>query len=56
MVLGSVLIPFVYMLLSRFPRTNYFIEKTVFSPLYILASFVIDFVVGGAWFYLWALT
>ena len=29
------------------------IEETVFSPLYILASFVIDSVTIGAWFCLW---
>ena len=31
-----------------------FIEETVFSPLYILASFVKDKVSIGAWVYLWA--
>ena len=31
------------------------IEETVFSPLYILASFVKDKLPVGAWDYLWAL-
>ena len=31
-----------------------FIEETVFSPVYILASFVKDKVPTGAWVYLWA--
>ena len=30
------------------------IEETVFSPLYILASFVIDYCTIGMWVYLWA--
>ena len=30
------------------------IEETVFSPLYVLASFVKDKVPTGAWVYLWA--
>ena len=30
------------------------VEETVFSPLYILASFVIDQLTIGAWVYLWA--
>ena len=40
MVLRSVLISFFYIWLSSFPSTT--IEEIVFSPLYILASFVID--------------
>ena len=52
MVLGSVLISFFYIWLSRFPSTT--IEETVFSPLYILSSFVIDQLTIGAWVYLWA--
>ena len=39
-VLGSVLISSFYMYLSTFPAP--LIEETVFSPLYILTSFVID--------------
>ena len=31
------------------------VEETVFSPLYILASFVIDSLTIGAWVYFWAL-
>ena len=31
-----------------------FIEETIFSPLYIFASFVKDKVPIGAWVYLWA--
>ena len=50
MVLGSVLISFFYTQLSSFPSTT--IEETVFSPLYILASFVTDQVSTGT--YLWA--
>ena len=30
------------------------IEETVFSPLYILASFAIDWLIIGAWVYPWA--
>ena len=30
------------------------IEETVFSPLYILASFIIDQLTLGVWIYLWA--
>ena len=44
----SVLISFLYMYLSSFPST------TVFSPVYILASFIKDRVTIGAWVYLWA--
>ena len=40
MVLKNVLISFIYMWLSSFPAT--YVEETIFSPLYILASFVID--------------
>ena len=49
-VLGSVLISFFYMELSSFPAP--LIEEAVFSPLYILASFVKDKVPMGAWVYL----
>ena len=49
-VLGSVLISFFYMQLSSFPL----VEDAIFSPLYILASFVKDKVSIGAWIYLWA--
>ena len=30
------------------------IEEPVFSPLYILTSFVVDYLTTGAWVYLWA--
>ena len=40
MVLGSVLISFFTCSCPVFPAP--LIEETVFSPLYILASFVID--------------
>ena len=33
---------------------NPFIKETVFTPLYGLASFVIDQLTMGAWIYLWA--
>ena len=32
-----------------------FVEETVFSPLYILASFVVDYLIIGAWVYYKAL-
>ena len=47
MVLGGVLILFFSMWLSSFPST--LIEKAVFSPLYLLASFVIDELAVGVW-------
>ena len=31
------------------------IEEMVFSPLYILASFVIDYLTIGVWVYFWTL-
>ena len=34
---------------------HHLLKETVFSPLYILASFVKDKVSIGAWVYLWAL-
>ena len=52
MVLGSVLIPYFYMYLSVFPAP--LIEEAVFSPLYILASFIKDKVTICVWVYLWA--
>ena len=48
MVLGSVLISFFYTVL---PAT--FMEE-IFSPLYILASFIKHKVPIGAWVYFWA--
>ena len=33
---------------------HHFVKEIVFSPLYILASFVKDKVSIGAWIYLWA--
>ena len=50
--LGSVLISFFYMQVSYFLAP--LIEETIFSPLYILASFVLDQVAMGLWVYLWA--
>src|SRR5574337_991088 len=52
MVLKSVLVSFFYPLLTSFPAP--LVKKIVFSPLYILASFVKDKVSMGAWVYLWA--
>ena len=48
----SVLISFFYMQLSSFPAP--LIEQAVFSPLYILASFIKDKVTTCEWVYLWA--
>ena len=45
MVLGSILV-------SVFPAP--LVKEIVFSPLYILASFVKNKVSVGAWVYLWA--
>ena len=53
MVLGSVLISFIYMWLSSFLAP--FIEEAVFAPLYILASFVKNKVSIGARVYFFAL-
>ena len=47
MVLESVLISFLYMWLSSFPAP--LIEQAVISPLYSLASFVIDELAVSAW-------
>ena len=52
MVLESVLVSFFYKWLTIFPSIN--VKERVFSPLYILASFVKDKVSIGAWIYLWA--
>ena len=52
MVLESVLVSFFYKWLTSFPSTTCY--EIVFSPLYILASFVKDKVSIGAWIYLWA--
>ena len=41
-----------YMYLSNFPAL--LIEEAVFSPLYMLASFIKDKVTICAWVYLWA--
>ena len=49
-VLESVLSSFFYKWLTSFPSTTCF----VFSPLYILASFVKNKVSIGVWIYLWA--
>ena len=47
----SILVSFFYKWLTSFPSTTY---EIVFSPLYILASFVKDKVSIGVWIYLWA--
>ena len=52
MVLESVLVSFFYKWLTSFPAP--LVKEIVFSPLYILASFVKDKVSIGAWVYLWA--
>ena len=52
MVLESDLVSFFYMWLTNFLEP--LVEEIVFSPLYILASFVKDKVSIGAWIYLWA--
>ena len=48
----SVLVSFFYRWLTIFPAS--LVKEIVFSPLYILASFVKDKVSIGAWIYLWA--
>ena len=52
MVFESVLISFFSCSCSVLPAP--FTEETVFSPLYVLASFVIDQWIIIAWIYLWA--
>ena len=52
MVLESVLVSFFYKTRPVFPAP--LVKEIVFSPLYILASFVEDKVSIGAWIYLWA--
>ena len=52
MVLESVLISFFYSGWPVFPAP--LVKEIVFNPLYILASFVEDKVIIGAWVYLWA--
>ena len=52
MVLESVLVSFFYKWLASFPAP--LVKEIVFTPLYILASFVKDKVSMGAWIYLWA--
>ena len=51
MVLESVLVSFFYKWLASFPST--LVKEIVFSPFYILASFVKDKVSMGVWIYLW---
>ena len=48
----SVLVSFFYKWLTVFPTP--FVKEIVFSPFYILASFVKDKVSTGVWIYLWA--
>ena len=52
MVLESVLVSFFYKWVTRFPAP--LVKEIIFSPLYILASFVEDKVSIGVWIYLWA--
>ena len=52
MVLESDLVSFFYKWLTSFRST--LVKEIVFSPLYILASFVKDKVSIDAWIYLWA--
>ena len=52
MVLESLLVSFFYTQLTSFPTL--FVEETVFSLLYIFASFVKDKLSIGIWIYLWA--
>ena len=51
-MLGGVLILFFKPSYPIFPAS--LIEQTVFSPLYILAFFVIDKVFISVWVYPWA--
>ena len=51
-VLESVLVSFFYKWLTLFPAP--LVKQIVFSPLYILDSFVKDKVSTNAWIYLWA--
>ena len=51
MVLESVLASFFYKWLTSFPAP--LIKEIVFSPLYILVSFVKEKVSIGSWIYLW---
>ena len=46
MVLESFLVSCFYKWLTSFPSTTF--KKTVFSPLYILASFVQDLIIAAA--------
>ena len=52
MVLESVPVSFFYKWLTIFPAP--LVIVIIFSPLYILASFVKDKVSIGVWVYLWA--
>ena len=52
MVLESVLVSFFYKWLTSLPAP--LVKEIVFTPLYILASFVKDKVSMGVWIYLWA--
>ena len=52
MALESVLVSFFYKWLTLLPAL--LVKEIVFSPLYILASFVKDKVSIGVWIYLWA--
>ena len=52
MVLGIVLMSLFYNSCPVFLAP--LIEETIFSPLYILASFIKDKVPIGTWVYLWA--
>ena len=52
MLLESAPVSFFYKWLTRVPAP--LVKEIVFSPLYILASFVKDKVSIGVWVYLWA--
>ena len=52
MMLESVPVSFFYKWLTIFPAP--LVIVIIFSPLYILASFVKDKVSIGVWVYLWA--
>ena len=52
MVLESVLVSFFCKWLTSFPAQ--LVKEIIFSPLYILTSFVKDKMSIGAWTYLWA--
>ena len=52
MALENVGISLFYVSCPVFPVP--FVEETIFPPLYVLASFVIDQMTVDAWVYFWA--